>query len=394
MAQKQQAKLVNIPRYVRDPFYRYKMPVLQTHTEGRGNGKKTLIDNMVRVALALNRPPEYCCKFFGFHVGALTTCNVKEKKYIMNGWHDAESLAKSLDVFIDTFILCGTCQNPETQLRIEGGKHNALINLACKACGKLTPCDMRGRMATYIVKHPPVGSKRDQHYKKTKKEKEDPDIVFDKKVDETEEHVFSLDTSKDAVDQRRAALLGVTSTSTTTSVLESETMTRDEVFKLISHLVRTENDHKALRKQIRTLSKTMHWHAFVTFKAVFGALFTASIATTLETRLPILLLFMDTANVKHQWRLLFCLEMLCTRYKTIKMPMAHILHYLYDQEVLDEEVVQKWHRHHSRKIDADVGKQIRMDVKPFITWLGDADTESSSSDEDAMLMRNASFFNL
>lgn len=40
-----------------DAFYRYKMPKLQAKVEGRGNGIKTNIVNMVDIAKALGRPP-------------------------------------------------------------------------------------------------------------------------------------------------------------------------------------------------------------------------------------------------------------------------------------------------------------------------------------------------
>jgi translation initiation factor 5 len=59
---------VNIRRDVDDKFYRYKMPLLQTKIEGRGNGIKTVIPNMEDVARALNRPPT--CEWL------LATCRV------------------------------------------------------------------------------------------------------------------------------------------------------------------------------------------------------------------------------------------------------------------------------------------------------------------------------
>lgn len=53
---------VNVNRNLSDQFYRYKMPKLIAKVEGKGNGIKTVIVNMVEIAKALNRPPMCTCR--------------------------------------------------------------------------------------------------------------------------------------------------------------------------------------------------------------------------------------------------------------------------------------------------------------------------------------------
>ncbi|MEJ1275943.1 hypothetical protein NN561_006842 [Cricetulus griseus] len=104
---------------VSDQFYRYKMPRLIAKVEGKGNGIKTVIVNMVDVAKALNRPPTYPTKYFGCELGAQTQFDVKNDRYIVNGSHEANKLQDMLDGFIKKFVLCPECENPETDLEEE-----------------------------------------------------------------------------------------------------------------------------------------------------------------------------------------------------------------------------------------------------------------------------------
>jgi translation initiation factor 5 len=128
------------------------MPVLLTKIEGKGNGIKTVVPNMSDVARALSRPPTYPTKFFGSELGAQTSVDEKNDRYIVNGAHDANRLRELLDAFIDKFVLCGSCKNPETDLIIT---KNEMIVRDSKACGERTGVDMRHRLSTYIIKNPP-----------------------------------------------------------------------------------------------------------------------------------------------------------------------------------------------------------------------------------------------
>lgn len=91
-------------------------------------------------------------KFFGCELGAQTTFDEKTDRYIVNGAHQADALRKLLDDFIAKFVLCGSCKNPETDLKI---MKDGMILRDCKACGKRSDVDMRHKLTTFITKNPP-----------------------------------------------------------------------------------------------------------------------------------------------------------------------------------------------------------------------------------------------
>lgn len=153
---------LNIRRDVADPFYRYKMERLQAKVEGKGNGIKTVVVNLSNVAHQLARPPNYVIKYFGFELGAQTNVDPKDDRWIINGAHEAGKLQDYLDGFINKFVLCKDCKNPETVVNIKDGD----ILLDCKACGKITKADMRHKLASFIMKDAPKKGKKDKSTKK------------------------------------------------------------------------------------------------------------------------------------------------------------------------------------------------------------------------------------
>ena len=158
-----------------DQFYRYKMPAIQAKIEGRGNGIKTNVVNMVDVAKALARPPTHTLKYFGCELGAQTKFDSKSGgQCIVNGAHTAETLANHLEGYIKRFVQCHSCGNPETVINIS---KRETIHLKCKACGAVSDVDMRHKLCTFIIKNPPekdkAASKKDKQLRRAEKERED-----------------------------------------------------------------------------------------------------------------------------------------------------------------------------------------------------------------------------
>lgn len=139
-----------------DAFYRYKMPKMITKIEGRGNGIKTNIVNMVEIAKALARPPSYTTKYFGCELGAQSKFDEKTGTSLVNGSHDTAKLAGLLENFIKKYVQCYGCGNPETEVLITKSQ---MIQLKCAACGFVSDVDMRDKLTSFIIKNPPAVKK-------------------------------------------------------------------------------------------------------------------------------------------------------------------------------------------------------------------------------------------
>nr|GLL39302.1 eukaryotic translation initiation factor 5-like [Ipomoea trifida] len=139
-----------------DAFYRYKMPRMITKIEGRGNGIKTNVVNMVDIAKALARPASYTTKYFGCELGAQSKFDEKTGTSLVNGAHETAKLAGLLENFIKKYVQCYGCGNPETEIIITKSQ---MLQLKCAACGFISDVDMRDKLTTFILKNPPEAKK-------------------------------------------------------------------------------------------------------------------------------------------------------------------------------------------------------------------------------------------
>lgn len=186
-----------------DAFYRYKMPRMVTKIEGRGNGIKTNVVNMVEIAKALGRPAAYTTKYFGCELGAQSKFDEKTGISLVNGAHDTPKLAGLLENFIKKYVQCYGCGNPETEIIIT---KTQMITMKCAACGFISDVDMRDKLTTFILKNPPEqkkGSKDKKAMRRAEKERlkegEAADEEMKKLKKDTLKKKSSSGSTKDAV---------------------------------------------------------------------------------------------------------------------------------------------------------------------------------------------------
>lgn len=125
-----------------DIFYRYKRPKLCVKYQGKGNGQKTIIENIDILSHSLSRENNEIMKHFSYEIGT------SYKSNILNGHIDINYLEEVLNIYINKFILCNFCGNPETNYIIK--KKNVYTN--CKACGSICKLDEEYKLYNYIFR--------------------------------------------------------------------------------------------------------------------------------------------------------------------------------------------------------------------------------------------------
>ncbi|KAK8866011.1 hypothetical protein IAR55_001162 [Kwoniella newhampshirensis] len=396
---------VNIRRDVDDKFYRYKMPLLQIKIEGRGNGIKTVVPNMEDIARALNRPPTYPTKFFGYELGAQTT--VANDRYIVNGAHTADRLRELLDTFIEKFVLCPSCKNPETEFVISGKSGHETMIRDCKACGRHNSVDMKHKLVTYILKNPPKKKEKGKKGKKsggmTAEANVGGPLVFEKGAEDGSEEDEDGSPAQTPIDN------GVPTTGTDIDAMIGRGAdpvlgnpdAAEEVSKKLSKLdVNGDDDEDEGADSPYSIlevwleeNKDADDAAIINKAKELGIagkhkvlleighhLFTDEVAKEVQKR--VMLLQALVAGEKHQKSLLGGLERLLALSPSSDALLAagttsKVLMILYQADILDEELVKQWGTHVSKKyVDKDKSKKVRKSAEAFLKWLDEADDES------------------
>ncbi|XP_063295001.1 eukaryotic translation initiation factor 5 [Pelobates fuscus] len=388
---------VNVNRSVSDQFYRYKMPRLIAKVEGKGNGIKTVIVNMVDVAKALNRPPTYPTKFFGCELGAQTQFDVKNDRFIVNGSHEANKLQDMLDGFIKKFVLCPECDNPETDLHVNPRKQT--IGNSCKACGYRGMLDTNHKLCTFILKNPPestdsgTGKKEKDKKNRKGKEKENGSVANNESpvltelnppnmnADEDDED-WGEETTAEAQERRMQEISNHAKNLTLTEDLERSIEDRvnllfDYVKKKKEEGVIDSSDKDILAEAERLEVKAMGPLVLT------EVLFNDQIRDQIKKYRRHFLRFCHN-NKKAQKYLLHGFECVVDIHQShLLSKIPHILKEMYDADLLEEDVIISWAEKPSKKyVSKELAKDIRAKAEPFIKWLKEAEEESSGEDED------------
>ncbi|XP_004645481.1 eukaryotic translation initiation factor 5 [Octodon degus] len=365
---------VNVNRSVSDQFYRYKMPRLIAKVEGKGNGIKTVIVNMVDVAKALNRPPTYPTKYFGCELGAQTQFDVKNDRYIVNGSHEANKLQDMLDGFIKKFVLCPECENPETDLHVNPKKQT--IGNSCKACGYRGMLDTHHKLCTFILKNPLSSSETPPPPPPS--EMSPPPRA----VEEEEDDDWGEDTTEEAQRRRMDEISDHAKVLTLSDDLER---TVEERVNILFDFVKKKKEEGIIDssdKEIVAEAERLDVKAMGPL-VLTEVLFNEKIREQIKKYRRHFLRFCHN-NKKAQRYLLHGLECVVAMHQAqLLSKIPHILKEMYDADLLEEEVIISWSEKASKKyVSKELAKEIRVKAEPFIKWLKEAEEESSGGEDE------------
>lgn len=140
-------KIPIIPSERENPLgARYQMALIQVKVETN----YTKLSNLEEVGKDLARSAELLLKFFGSEIGCQTM--IKRGEYYLAGEYNSQQLQDHLDKFIESYILCQKCNNPETVFETAGKKKVEKAALACAACGNRSKLDLNHKRATFLVR--------------------------------------------------------------------------------------------------------------------------------------------------------------------------------------------------------------------------------------------------
>lgn len=394
---------------VEDPSYRYKMPCMVTKIEGRGNGIKTILVNIVDVATSLNRDPPEVTKFFGCELGAQTSYGAEEAgvpKAIVNGAQTTAVMQNLLKTYIEKFVLCKQCHLPEAHYKVKAG----VISHSCKACGAKEIIDMSHKLCSFILKAHATRkdekkkAEKDAEGKKDKKEKKEKKDKKDK--EEGEESPTKMEKEKKPKkDKKEKEKADLPSSSTSSSSnppvppsdiedVSDKAALEDAItqFRLwVDAAGTSELSAATTAEKVRSLATMSSLRTADRYIILLSGVFTEEAVTKNEVEKHADIFRQMLTNEIQQRQLIAAFEWLCgARFPALGRYFPVLLKQLFDEDLVAEDVFFQWNLDmtpNDYSVAADIApvstlEQLKKNAAQFITWLEEAEEEEDDEEEE------------
>jgi translation initiation factor 5 len=403
----------NINRQVRDAHYRYKMPAISVKIDPipkRRHRLITSITNLNRIAKALGygTTPEAVLKFLSYDVGS--SCRVSSEirkgkgelvKYELFGSYHPEVLQPRLDLFIQHWILCRGCDNPETTLFADSSStkkaKTVTIKQRCYACGQLNDLVAGDKFAQYLkMKLPSMESETPEKYKPKGNQTDASADDYSKNHDDEDHDVegwnegdaFVLPTDDFAAINRTIELSRISTADSfqlaniqhyperskinafIQYAKKLKTLDDDLAVKELTFLVRTfKLKSKIIKPFFLQVLKWTSTGKKMTFAQLIEGI------NAYEDHFEVLCLY-DTIACERELLVQYA-QIISNNRKHLLPYSAHVLHALYTNDIVDGSVILEW----ASTATSPFSRRMKAKCVKLLDWLSNADTESSSDSE-------------
>lgn len=320
---------------------------------------------------------------------------------MVNGVHDNNELQDSLDGFINRFVLCGSCKNPETEIQVKG--KDGLIR-DCKACGKITNIDISHKLSSFILKNQPKNQKGKKAATATANVVGGGKSISD--IVSGTSHTPAVDDGSSVDDDALTKKINAEAAALQDLVIKDDEWAVDMSQEAIAARARElEGSSQALSQEQQKFNDFGEWLLNETSDSkdnlpsdveIYKRIIELDINSSPET-IQVLAQTLFDNDIKNQIKphsgllkklinedsdfeksFLGGLE----RFLGLDKPdlinqLPAILMALYDNDIISEETIIDWGSKVSKKfVPKDVSKKVRKAAKPFIKWLQEADEES------------------
>lgn len=378
-------KIAQIPiKKDEDATYRYKMPRLTSRKLSSGNGVKTSIINSAEIAKAIGRTQALLTQWFGYHLACQARINPTSSQIVLNGDHPVKKLQDSIYEFIDNFILCPCCSNPETTMDKKG---NQLI-LHCHSCGHSDPACQNGRpnyiQKTYdwILSHLQSEQTKGENVTQRAHGRLDEIDEFQKqKADEQNDGSTGIEINVDELKKIEAEIVAKN-----TKQPEKPTEEEENAYfeKFGKQLVGEETDLEIF-EEFNSMADRGGWNAPTRCSIIINYLFKCppeEILNVMMDRRAFLIRILNDDDIQKDFQNLVANYIEKTEPKLFTSAPV-IWHFMYENEIIEETAFNNWYAHPSKRFEKpDKAKALRDLLIPFKDWLKNAELEPDPEDFD------------
>ncbi|EAY04823.1 Domain found in IF2B/IF5 family protein [Trichomonas vaginalis G3] len=378
-------KVAQIPiKKDEDSTYRYKMPRLTPRKLSSGNGVKTSIINSADIAKAIGRTQALLTQWFGYALACQARINPSSSQIIMNGDHPAKKLQDSLYEFIDNFILCPHCLNPETTMEKKGSQ----LILVCHACGHSDPACV-GSHATYIQKtldwilsHIQSEQTKGQNVTQRAHGRLDEIDEYEKqKANEQNEATTGVEINVEEFKKIEAEL-----DAQNQKAVERPTEAEENAYfeKFGKQLVGEETDAEIF-EEFNSMAERGGWNSPTRCAIIFEYLFRGEpteILNSIEDRRGFIIRVLNEDGIQKDFQTAMA-SFIEKKVPELFTSAPVIWHCMYNNEIIEDSAFLAWYtaRPSKRFEDPEKAKKLREMLAPFKTWIETAEIEPEPEED-------------